>query len=384
MKEEGMKEEGMEERPEKMLTEKMLDGPFEGLKGSAGPADRFSPSNSCNLSSSVLHRLRDGAAVRKRGAEGSAHEDVESMDAEDTTTSLNPCLKRMRLNSDGPDELSDEEGLSPDSTTHFINELRKLMNYVLCKEELLDESASFMRDYLRTLLLKESALSERYIRANKGPFSSSIDCLPQEILKRIFEFLDGRDLARAQQVCKKWKQCGNDPQLWRRLCLEKWAALGTDDALWSFLDPRFSAVESSRWYCIYPMLWKTRPWRCRLQKTGRFICNLIVHQVRGQLLGADDVPNTLVVARRFSLSHLEQYIKPDSVFLYFEPETENDRPGFESFIKYLVNRIRAGLAVSEPRRFIFIPPCAFTREKLNYHGKTLLGVVQRGFPPIQT
>eukprot|EP00188_Purpureofilum_apyrenoidigerum_P004233 Plantae.Rhodophyta-Purpureofilum_apyrenoidigerum.ctg4672.p1 GENE.Plantae.Rhodophyta-Purpureofilum_apyrenoidigerum.ctg4672~~Plantae.Rhodophyta-Purpureofilum_apyrenoidigerum.ctg4672.p1 ORF type:complete len:377 (-),score=37.90 Plantae.Rhodophyta-Purpureofilum_apyrenoidigerum.ctg4672:117-1247(-) len=373
--------DAMEVKEEKIETERVADGL---LERSVGPADRESPSTSGNLLSSVLYRLRNETAPRKRGTEGSTNEEGDLTDVEDTTTPLAPRLKRMRLDAGGPDELSDEEGLSPDSTTHFINELRKLMNYVLCKNELLDESASFMRDYLRTLLLKESASSERHIRASKGPFSLSIDCLPEEILKTIFGFLDGTDLARAQQVCKKWKTYGNDPQLWRRLCLEKWAALGTDDALWPFLDPWFSVVECSRWYNIYPMLCRTRPWRCRLQKTGRFICNLVVHQVRGQLLGPDDIPNTLIVARRFSLSHLDQYVRPDSVFLYFEPETENDRPGFESFIKYLVSRIRAGLAVSEPRRFIFIPPCAFTTEKLNYQGKTLLGVVQRDFPPIQT
>jgi len=89
----------------------------------------------------------------------------------------------------------------------------------------------------------------------------------------------------------------------------------------------------------------------------------------------------LVVERRFNIQHLESFVVPDASLLYFEPQAEADVDGFTEFIEYLTKRSRAGLALDDNRRFIFVPPCAFARNR-NYTGESLLGVVQDAYPPM--
>lgn len=163
--------------------------------------------------------------------------------------------------------------------------------------------------------------------------------------------------------------------------------MDTDDALWHLLEkawnlPAMKVTDDLRWIKIYPKLREGNQWRCGLKKTGRFVCNLIAHQVGGEDLGEvsttsyplstrpflaspfifslkscpvisvsdvfvfdewsgqDGLPHTLVVERRFNLRHLNQFVVANASILYFEPETERDRKGFESFIDYLVERTR--------------------------------------------
>ncbi|KAI0567780.1 hypothetical protein FGB62_1g246 [Gracilaria domingensis] len=215
-------------------------------------------------------------------------------------------------------------------------------------------------------------------RKSREPFNK----IPDEIAKHVFAFLGGRDLARAREVCKRWNDFASEERLWKRLCTQNWSSLETDQALWRILDKNITMGDPNCWRNIFPKIEKTPKWTCRLQKTGRFICNLIAHQISGTPIGDVGLPNVLVVERRFNIVHLQTFILNDASVLYFEPESEEDRHGFDEFIEYLNKRTRAGLALEEQRRFIFIPPCDYTRTQIDYHGRSLLGVVQNAYNPL--
>ena len=107
----------------------------------------------------------------------------------------------------------------------------------------------------------------------------------------------------------------------------------------------------------------------------------MAHHISGNELGPADLPYTLVVERRFNLTHLSTFVVAGASVLYFEPETESDRPGFNEFIDYLLKRRRAGLALEDERRIIFVPPCEYSKH-INYEGASLLGIVQFHHPPL--
>jgi len=322
--------------------------------------------------------------IRKR-SRGSV-EDVLEEEGDDQPS-------KMKREDDGPmpQELV---RFAPDSVPRMVMEIRVLIDYVQQKPLLQKGPASFMRDYLRTLLVKCSKEAEEtYDKERFRPEDEmespctcaddekdkpkcSINMLPRFILNKIFSLLNARDLSVARRVCKAWKECGDNPESWKRFCLERWRSLETDEALWKFLDKDIDINDEDRWRKIYPTILKNPWWRCKLQKTTKFVCNLIVHQVRGEPLG-EGMPPTLRVERRFQWEYLSSVIRTELPVLYFEPEAEKDKQGFQTFIQYLIDRRRAGLAEEENnnRRFIFIPPCAYTRER-SYEGESLLGVVQ--------
>jgi len=276
----------------------------------------------------------------------------------------------------------------PNSALKLVLDLQRFLRDVASKPRLANDSASFMRDFLRTLLVQSSAEAQASIDAQEqielrqGKRQNLFSLIPVELVKHVFNFLDGSNLARARQICRKWNQYCCDEQVWKRLCLREWRSLATDSAAWPLADSMVCVTDSNKWRKIYPSLANGRKWRCRLQKTGRFICHMVAHQVSGQPLGDQGMPETLVVERRFNILHLQTFVLPDAAVLYFEPEAEKDRAGFEDFIDYLTKRTRAGLALDEQRRFIFIPPCDYSKEQLEYKGKSLLGVVQNAFPPL--
>eukprot|EP00188_Purpureofilum_apyrenoidigerum_P005180 Plantae.Rhodophyta-Purpureofilum_apyrenoidigerum.ctg6488.p1 GENE.Plantae.Rhodophyta-Purpureofilum_apyrenoidigerum.ctg6488~~Plantae.Rhodophyta-Purpureofilum_apyrenoidigerum.ctg6488.p1 ORF type:complete len:387 (+),score=56.43 Plantae.Rhodophyta-Purpureofilum_apyrenoidigerum.ctg6488:69-1229(+) len=290
--------------------------------------------------------------------------------------------KRRRPQSIG---LQKDGEFGADSVGNMIYELEKLLDYVSSTPKVRDGSASFMRDYLRTLLVKSSnaASVELDRKASKGIApQASIQELPHEIVRHVFSFLHGRDLANMRLVCKEWNSFACESKFWRELCLRLWPSLETDESAWKLLEQSITLEEPSRWQKIYPTIIQRPQWVCRLQKTGKFICNLNAHQIRGPALGEQGLPETLVVERRFNIQHLPTFVLPEATILYFEPVTPQDRPGFEQFIDYLVKRTRAGLALDDERRFIFVPPCNFS-ETLGYNGPSLLGVVQNAYPPLQ-
>jgi len=286
-------------------------------------------------------------------------------------------------------DLYDPTDFDVDSVARIVCEIHKLLEYLVEKPKLVRGSASFIRDYLRTMLVVASDQSwimnvrqELQSRMETKNRESMFNQLPREISKHIFSFLDGKNLARVRQVCKSWEAFANDEQVWKKLCLKEWRSLSTDAAAWRLVDSTVSLNDEHKWRKIYPSLVNNRRWRCRLQKTGRFICHMIAHQVAGAPLSESSMPETLVVERRFNILHLQTFVLPDAAVLYFEPESEKDRPGFEDFIDYLTKRTRAGLALDDQRRFIFIPPCDYSREHLDYSGTSLLGVVQLAYPPL--
>jgi hypothetical protein len=309
-------------------------------------------------------------------------------------------------------DVEDPGVLAPDSVPAMVAEIRKLLDYVSSKPTLQCGSASFMRDYLRTLLITSSVAADEAIaeaaRAAKETdrmtgISSTSDALalvsshmsamssphytafframPDELAKHIFSFLDDKHLAVAREVCRKWNEFGCEEHLWKALCIKRWRSLDTDAELWKLIDKNVPIDSPTRWRSIYPTISSRAQWPCRLQKTGRFICNLVAHHISGAPLGPSGLPKILVVERRFNILHLQTFVLPDASVLYFEPEQESDRAGFADFIEYLTKRTRAGLALEDERRFIFIPPCDYTNTHVGYGGQSLLGVVQHAYPP---
>eukprot|EP00170_Pyropia_yezoensis_P008262 contig_34481_g8289 len=301
---------------------------------------------------------------------------------------------------------------SADSMPVFIRDIHLMLDYVASKPKLAHCSASFMRDYIRTMLASQTAAveSERaQIEAAEmmdvTPCSTEasnaeaeettakprapgrrvlrenhFSWLPEEITKHVFSFLPGPELANVRLVNRHWKEMADDEQLWKALTLTRWRSLATDEAAWPLVsDVSFS--DPHKWRKVYPHVARGAQWRCRLQKTGRFICNLVAHHIGGHQLAEGGLPFTLIVERRFNLLHLDKFVVPEASLLYFEPESDADAPGFYDFIEYLLKRSRAGLALDELRRFIFVPPCEFATER-RYTGPSLLGVVQDAFPPI--
>jgi len=314
--------------------------------------------------------------------EALAEDNLIEVDTERCMGSLE-SNKRRRPQSIG--RLQKDGDLAADSVGNMIYELEKLLDYVSSTPKVRDGSASFMRDYLRTLLVKSSNAAsvelERMTSKGAAP-QASIQELPHEIVRHVFSFLHGKDLANMRLVCKEWNSFACESKFWRELCLRLWPSLETDESAWQLLERTIALKDPSRWQKIYPTIIQRSQWVCRLQKTGKFICNLNAHQIRGPGLGDQGLPETLVVERRFNIAHLPTFVLPEATILYFEPVTPQDRPGFEQFIDYLVKRTRAGLALEEERRFIFVPPCSYS-ETLGYTGQSLLGVVQIAFPPLQ-
>jgi len=290
-------------------------------------------------------------------------------------------------------DMDEPEVCAPDSIPALVDQLRKLIYYVESKPALAHGSASFMRDYLRTMLLENSVMAQDVIQASskahkkdvaagRKPPAEHFKHIPEELAKHIFSFLDGEHLARTREVCRKWNEFASEEPLWKALCLKKWKSLETDEHLWRLISRNIPRDSPNRWKKIYPEVQRSAQWNCRLQKTGKFICNLIAHQISGTPVGELGLPSILIVERRFNILHLQTFVLPDAAVLYFEPEQESDKAGFNDFIEYLNRRTRAGLALEDQRRFIFIPPCEYTRTQVEYHGSSLLGVVQNAYPPL--
>lgn len=317
----------------------------------------------------------------------------------DSPSSPGAAYKRMRSSADSDagssscKDMDEPDVLAPDSVPALLAQVHQLVDYVKSKPSLQHGSASFLRDYLRTMLIQNSIAAEEAIQncnkthkaevmAGRRKSDELFKRIPDDLAKHIFSFLDGRDLANVREVCSRWNDFACEEPLWKELCLKRWRALETDPEVWKLIDRNVDVNSDLRWRKIYPKVSKGSQWKCRLQKTGRFICNLVAHQIGGAPLGEPGLPKILVVERRFNILHLHTFVLPDASVLYFEPEEESDRAGFDDFIEYLHKRTRAGLALEDQRRFIFIPPCEYTRSQVNYQGRSLLGVVQNAYPPL--
>lgn len=303
---------------------------------------------------------------------------------------------------DGNSSIMDMEDMSfmdPDSVPGLIAELKRVIAYAQSKSSLYYGSASFMRDHLRTLLSKNSiAVADARQTKKKAAMTCAssgldgvVECskkeesfknLPDELAKHIFSYMDGRQLAQMRTVCRKWDQLGSEDALWKKLCTKKWRSLETDLALWGLVYSDVAQDSPTKWRQIYPKVSGKTRWKCKLMKTGRFICNLSAHQLSGTPLGEDGLPPVLIVERRFNMLHLRTFVLPEASVLYFEPHEDVDKNGFKDFIDYLIKRTRAGLALEEQRRFIFIPPCDYTKSYVGYAGSSLIGVVQNAYPPL--
>eukprot|EP00186_Timspurckia_oligopyrenoides_P001634 CAMPEP_0182449022 /NCGR_PEP_ID=MMETSP1172-20130603/31361_1 /TAXON_ID=708627 /ORGANISM="Timspurckia oligopyrenoides, Strain CCMP3278" /LENGTH=362 /DNA_ID=CAMNT_0024646109 /DNA_START=107 /DNA_END=1195 /DNA_ORIENTATION=- len=279
---------------------------------------------------------------------------------------------------------------SADSVEKLVSELRQVIDYVESRPSLSDGNASFLRDRLRTLVAKSSSEARTSIRITNQRFESQskidanlarsgIESLPDDVIGHVFSFLDGPSLANAQGVSKRWKSVAETPSLWKKLCIDHWNALAHDEALWPIVcrpDPTILESGKDKWRLAYPYIRDHESFKVRIQKTGRFVCNAVVHRLAGPALNLSAMPDTIIVERRFNVLHLESFVVPESSILYFEPEDQVDKEALQEFIAYLSGRNRAGLALDERHRFMVLPPCEYSKDQLEYYGNAMLGVVQ--------
>lgn len=113
-----------------------------------------------------------------------------------------------------------------------------------------------------------------------------------------------------------------------------------------------------------------------MQKTGMFNCNIIAHQIAGSDVTNTELPNEVFLERQFGLMPLAACVQPDASMRYLESKGRSDRAGFNHCIDLLNRANRAGQAVENERRFMFIPPCDYIRTKIRYYGQSLIGVFQ--------
>lgn len=94
-----------------------------------------------------------------------------------------------------------------------------------------------------------SANSEIFEDAESGDMMTgerlNIMYLTEKLVKRVFRLLNGIDLARAREVCRKWNQFASDVLLWKALCWQKCRALESDEHLWPLLCGEVSQDDES-------------------------------------------------------------------------------------------------------------------------------------------
>lgn len=202
-----------------------------------------------------------------------------------------------------------------------------------------------------------------------------MESIPEELTKLVFGNLDGHDLARVREVCRSWHFIASQEALWKTICVREWQALETDAHLL-----RIYSKEQS-WRKVYPKIYDTQQFSFTLKKNTKFICRINARNITGHHL-VQSLPETIQVTRRFNDQHLQTFILPDADFFYFEPKTEADEDGYQGFIEYLQKRRRAGLALIEHARVIFICPGEYLRSNLLYEGNRIIGVIQYAYPPL--
>eukprot|EP00735_Rhodelphis_limneticus_P004157 TRINITY_DN15712_c0_g1::TRINITY_DN15712_c0_g1_i1::g.18693::m.18693 TRINITY_DN15712_c0_g1::TRINITY_DN15712_c0_g1_i1::g.18693 ORF type:complete len:318 (-),score=8.98,sp/Q8IX29/FBX16_HUMAN/39.33/3e-07,F-box-like/PF12937.2/7.5e-14,F-box-like/PF12937.2/2.1e+03,F-box/PF00646.28/1.1e-08,F-box/PF00646.28/2e+03,SPOC/PF07744.8/3.6e+03,SPOC/PF07744.8/0.018,PRANC/PF09372.5/0.16 TRINITY_DN15712_c0_g1_i1:622-1575(-) len=262
---------------------------------------------------------------------------------------------------------------NPTTPAMFIEQLKSFIQYVESKPTLLHQSStSFVKDHLRTLSqgFPDDTTSDKN--------ATSFSLLPDELILHIFSFLPDPDMARCTQICHHWKRLAVDDSIWKVRCQRRWRVMFSDPKHW----PVFASAipKDQEYYKMYLEVAKFKSWHCSLHKTGRFVCKLQALHIKGP--PPRSFPNELVVERRFNLSHLSSFIAPSSTVIYFEPEEAGDQEGYDSFIEYLLQRHRAGLAMQTEVRIIFIPPCEYSSETLGYSGRGLIGIIQGHYPPL--
>ena len=224
--------------------------------------------------------------------------------------------------------------------------------------------------------------------AQKNPDTSAeptgpADVFSDEVIRSFFSFLDGENLAKVRLVCRKWNELACDYSLWKKLCVKKWKSLETDEALWKLVFSDVSRENPNKWHQVFPKVAGKMEWTCKLEKKDRVLCNLRAHQLQGTPLGQDELPSTIVIERRFNMLYIRNFIKPEASMLHLEPLEDEDKQGFNDFIEYLVQRNRAGFGLERDKRFIFVPPGEYTKERLGYDGPSLIGAVQSTRPSLQ-
>ena len=269
-----------------------------------------------------------------------------------------------------------------------------------------------------------STATEPCLNVSTLPFIFSemhINSLSDKPLLQIFSLLPARVLAQCRAVCIRWRDIGATESLWYRNCVKLIPSLETDEHALPLFKAQLGITESiaSRWRQAYINVEKIERFELKLKKTSRFLCTVTAYHVggsvpikeadrgdsamqgpagveelesrkdplvdekeEGNVAGQETLPSGLTVERRFHIMYLSTFLLSDCSILYLEPRTDQDRDGYQLFVKYLKDRDRAGLAVVGDGRFIFAPPCQFTKETLRYDGEALIGFWQMAMSPI--
>ncbi len=287
-------------------------------------------------------------------------------------------------------QASQNETEEIDSAQEFLKEVRTCLSYaIVCRNSFGSIATSIIRDNVENLLLKSSSdaittirkaeeKEKMAVRSGKTTGINHFKKLPDVVVLRIFGFLSGRDLARVQLVCRRWKKQGSTNLLWRRLSLEKFPALGSDLKLWGMYAPRISACDPKSWRKVYPLVENTARVKLSLFKSGVYFCRLNLHCVSGAQLSYELV-GKVDVRRRLALDELEAFIRTEPTVFYISPYEKEDQAGLNKMKRYLERRFRAGVAHAGGNHVVFIPPCNYARAHLNYWGQNLLAVA---FPTV--
>lgn len=207
------------------------------------------------------------------------------------------------------------------------------------------------------------------------------------IVTRVFSYLDGEQLAKAREVCKTWNKLATDEGLWKPLCVKNWKSLEVDERLWQCITRDIAQDSPTRWREMYRLIHDLPPWKARLHKNSKYVCNLVVHPIPDSdfLGGRPPQPqSSMIFESNYDIAHLPTFDipVPQNVAVHFEPEQECDRDAFNDFIRYLRGKIRAEVPLERQRCFLmFHPEGPPSSTVVQYHCQSLFGFVG-GYTPL--
>ena len=187
----------------------------------------------------IMKQLRERLLARKIHNQSvcNCHEDsdllniidlVESVYSSTTDTERNFYWLKLQeslyefLEEFVPHMEEEENTFQPLLNQYFdYEELRQLKETVISLHEEWKEKLSSEKSLKR--FKRDSESLDCQVEVKKRKAESLAEDLPEELVLQIFGFLsDPRDLARAGQVCRRWRQVSRSAQFWRHLPLSQW------------------------------------------------------------------------------------------------------------------------------------------------------------------
>ena len=187
----------------------------------------------------IMQKLRERLLARQIHNQSvcNCHEDsdllniidlVESVYSSNTDTERNFYWHKLQeslyefLEEFVPHMEEEENTFQPLLNQYFdYEELRQLKETVISQHEEWKEKLSSEKSLKR--FKRDSESLDCQVEVKKRKAESLAEDLPEELVLKIFGFLsDPRDLARAGQVCRRWRQVSRSAQFWRLLPLSQW------------------------------------------------------------------------------------------------------------------------------------------------------------------